>query len=95
MSLLINMKMPTGFQAGAIFPTFPYLFVLLLFTTFFYENTLLSLLFSPRMHEVTKTVFFSLLSSLARSLLKLDKINLSSHDAKGYKIFLLIFWNIY
>ena len=45
----------SGFQVGPTFPTIPtFVFVLLLFPTFFSENALLSLLFSPKMFEVTK-----------------------------------------
>ena len=50
-----------GFQAGPTFlaiPTFPYFFLCSYFSLLFSENVLLSLLFSPKMFEVTKNCIF-------------------------------------
>ena len=50
-----------GFQAGPTFPaipTFPYFFLCSYFSLLFSENALLSLLFSPKMFEVTKNCNF-------------------------------------
>ena len=44
-----------GFQVG---PTFPYFFLCSYFSLLFSENALLSLLFSPKMFEVTKNCNF-------------------------------------
>ena len=49
------------FQAGPTFPaipTFPYFFLCSYFSLFFSEKALLSLLFSPKMFEVTKNCNF-------------------------------------
>ena len=63
-----------------------FFFVSLLFPTFFSENALLYLLFSPKMFEVTKNCnFFPTLSEFQKS----DQFNLSSNNAKVYKIVLL------
>ena len=50
-----------GFQAGPTFPTiptFPYFFLCSYFSLIFSENALLSLLFNPKMFEVTKNCNF-------------------------------------
>ena len=50
----------SGFQVGPTIPTFPYFFffVCSYFSLPFYENALLSLLFSPKILEVTKNSIF-------------------------------------
>ena len=59
------------FQAGPTFPTiptFPYFIFVFLFSLLFSENTLLTLLFSQKIFEVTKNCnLFSSLASLAWS----------------------------
>ena len=56
--LTLDTKLPTGFQVGPTFPTIPYFFCVFLLSLLFSENALLSLLFSPKLFEVTKNCNF-------------------------------------
>ena len=56
--LLLSFVVYVGFQAGPTFPTIPTFFLCSYFSLLFSENALLSLLFSPKMFEVTKNCNF-------------------------------------
>ena len=55
---------------------------------FFSESALLSLHFSPKMFEVTKYCNFFFLARFD-ACIKTNQLNLSNHNAKVYKMFLL------
>ena len=74
-------------------PYYSYISLRFCAPTFFSKSTLLSLLFSPKMFEVTKNCKF-----FPRSLWfckRSDQLILSSNDAKVYKIFFTSVLNLY
>ena len=58
-----KLSVSAGFQVGPTFPSIPYFFSYSYFSLLFSEHALLSLLFSPKMFEVTKNCDFFLAPS--------------------------------